>query len=31
MANLEFRYGPLDSGKSMVVPQMTYNYEENVI
>ena len=31
MANLEFRYGPLDSGKSMAVLQMAYNYEENVI
>ena len=29
MANLEFRYGTMNSGKSMAVLQMAYNYEEN--
>ena len=29
MANLEFRYGPMNSGKSMALLQMAYNYEEN--
>ena len=29
MANLEYRYGPMNSGKSMAVLQMAYNYEEN--
>lgn len=29
MANLEFRYGPMNAGKSMAVLQMAYNYEEN--
>lgn len=29
MANLEFRYGPMNSGKSMNLLQMAYNYEEN--
>ena len=29
MANLEFRYGPMNSGKSMAVLQMAHNYEEN--
>lgn len=29
MANLEYRYGPMNSGKSMSVLQMAYNYEEN--
>ncbi len=29
MANFEFRYGPMNSGKSMAVLQMAYNYEEN--
>lgn len=29
MANLEFRYGPMNSGKSMSLLQMAYNYEEN--
>ena len=29
MANLEYRYGPMNSGKSMAILQMAYNYEEN--
>ena len=29
MANLEYRYGPMNSGKSMALLQMAYNYEEN--
>ena len=29
MANFEFRYGPMNSGKSMAILQMAYNYEEN--
>lgn len=29
MVNLEYRYGPMNSGKSMAVLQMAYNYEEN--
>ena len=29
MANLEYRYGPMNSGKSMSLLQMAYNYEEN--
>lgn len=29
MANLEFRYGPMNSGKSMAILQMAHNYEEN--
>lgn len=29
MANLEFRYGAMNSGKSMALLQMAYNYEEN--
>lgn len=29
MANLEYRYGPMNSGKSMLLLQMAYNYEEN--
>lgn len=29
MANLEFRYGPMNSGKSMNLLQTAYNYEEN--
>ena len=29
MANLEYRFGPMNSGKSMAVLQMAYNYEEN--
>ena len=29
MANLEFRYGAMNSGKSMAILQMAYNYEEN--
>ncbi len=29
MAKLEFRYGAMNSGKSMMLLQMAYNYEEN--
>ena len=29
MANLEYRFGPMNSGKSMAILQMAYNYEEN--
>ena len=29
MANLEYRFGPMNSGKSMALLQMAYNYEEN--
>ena len=29
MADLEFRYGPMNSGKSMNLLQTAYNYEEN--
>ena len=29
MANLEYRFGPMNSGKSMAVLQMAHNYEEN--
>lgn len=29
MANLEYRYGPMNSGKSMALLQMAHNYEEN--
>lgn len=29
MANLEYRYGAMNSGKSMALLQMAYNYEEN--
>lgn len=29
MANFEFRFGAMNSGKSMVLLQMAYNYEEN--
>ena len=29
MANLEFRYGVMSSGKSMSLLQMAYNYEKN--
>lgn len=29
MANLEYRYGPMNSGKSMAILQLAYNYEEN--
>lgn len=29
MANLEYRYGPMNSGKSMAVLQMAHNYDEN--
>lgn len=29
MANLEYRYGPMNSGKTMAILQMAYNYEEN--
>lgn len=29
VANLEYRYGPMNSGKTMAVLQMAYNYEEN--
>lgn len=29
MANLEYRYGPMNSGKSMAILQMAHNYEEN--
>lgn len=29
IANLEYRYGPMNSGKSMAILQMAYNYEEN--
>ncbi len=29
MANLEFRYGTMNSGKSLSILQMAYNYEEN--
>ena len=29
MANFEFRYGSMNSGKSMALMQVAYNYEEN--
>ena len=29
MGNFEFRYGPMNSGKSMALMQVAYNYEEN--
>lgn len=29
MANFEFRYGSMNSGKSMALMQLAYNYEEN--
>ena len=29
MANFEFRYGSMNSGKSMSLMQVAYNYEEN--
>ena len=29
MANLEYRYGPMNSGKSMALLQIAHNYEEN--
>ena len=29
MANLEFRFGAMNSGKSMALLQMAYNFEEN--